>query len=110
MAMVSAVVGTTVMLLAGLPWHRSFLIALITSLFGAYTELISRNGNDTVTVPVVNVAVMLALHFAFGGYNKQREQVWNFQICSLCVSSYIFSRRICSYSSTNFSRITPLSW
>lgn len=29
----------------------------VASVFGAYAELISRNGNDTVTVPVVNTAI-----------------------------------------------------
>ncbi len=67
MAAVSTLVGTATMLLAGLPWYFCLLTALVTSLFGAYTELISRNGDDTVTVPVVNVAMMLALHFLFIG-------------------------------------------
>ena len=36
------------------------LLALAASIFGAYTELISKNGYDTVTVPLVN-ALVLAL-------------------------------------------------
>ena len=43
------------------------LFALAAAIPGAYTELISRNGDDTVTVPVVDTAVLLALHFAFAG-------------------------------------------
>lgn len=46
-----------------LPARQIPTAALVTSLFGAYTELISRNGDDTVTVPVVNAIVMLAIHF-----------------------------------------------
>lgn len=38
-------------------------LALAASIFGAYTELISKNGYDTVTVPLVNTAVLLALYF-----------------------------------------------
>ena len=67
MLAVSTVVGTGAMLLTGLPWYLCLLISLIASLFGAYTELISRNGNDTITVPAVNVAVLLALYFIFKG-------------------------------------------
>lgn len=62
MAVISAAVGTAAMLvLTGMPWYRCLLTALAASLFGAYTELISRNGDDTFTVPVVNVAVILVL-------------------------------------------------
>ena len=46
---------------------QCLLFALATAIFGAYTELISRSGNDTVTVPVVNTTVLLALHFTFAG-------------------------------------------
>lgn len=68
MAAVSAAVGMAVMLiLTELPWGRCLLTALVTSLLGAYTELISRNGDDTLTVPVANVAVILVLQLAFAG-------------------------------------------
>ena len=64
MLAVSAVVGTAAMLiLTAQPWYRCLLMALAASIFGAYTELISRGGDDTVTVPVVNTAVLLTLHF-----------------------------------------------
>ena len=44
MSVVSTVAGTAVMLiLTGMPWYGCLLTALIASLFGAYTELISRN-------------------------------------------------------------------
>ncbi len=67
MLAVSTTVGTATMLtLTGLPWPRCLLMALAASVFGAYTELISRGGNDTVTVPVANTAVLLALHFVLG--------------------------------------------
>ena len=65
---ISAAVGMAVMLiLTELPWGRCLLTALVTSLLGAYTELISRNGDDTLTVPVANVAVILVLQLAFAG-------------------------------------------
>ena len=62
MVLVSAAVGTAAMLvLTAMPWWQCLLYALATSIPGAYTELISRNGDDTVTVPVVDTAVLLAL-------------------------------------------------
>lgn len=64
MLAVSAVVGTAAMLILTVqPWYRCLLMALAASIFGAYTELISRGGDDTVTVPVVNTAVLLTFHF-----------------------------------------------
>ena len=63
MLAVSTAVGTeTMLILTAMPWHQCLLLALAASIFGAYTELISKNGYDTVTVPVVNTAVLLALH------------------------------------------------
>jgi len=60
MAAVSTVVGTaTMLIMTGLPWHCCLTAALSASIFGAYTELISRGGDDTVTVPVVNTVVLL---------------------------------------------------
>ena len=68
MVLVSAAVGTAAMLvLTAMPWWQCLLFALAAAIPGAYTELISRNGDDTVTVPVVDTAVLLALHFAFAG-------------------------------------------
>jgi len=65
---VSAVVGTISMLvMTDMPWAQCLLFALATALPGAYTELISRGGNDTVTVPAVNTAVLLILRFVFAG-------------------------------------------
>ena len=64
MLTVSAVVGTAAMLILTVqPWYSCLLMALAASIFGAYTELISRGGDDTVTVPVVNTAVLLTFHF-----------------------------------------------
>ena len=60
MLAVSTAVGTvTMLILTAMPWHHCLLLALAASIFGAYTELISKNGYDTVTVPVVNTAVLL---------------------------------------------------
>ncbi len=66
MVLVSAAVGTAAMLvLTAMPWWQCLLFALAAAIPGAYTELISRNGDDTVTVPVVNTAVLLALCVIF---------------------------------------------
>lgn len=66
MAGVSALVGTASMLvMTNMPWYQCLLFALATSIFGAYTELISKSGSDTV--PVVNTAVLLTLHFVSAG-------------------------------------------
>lgn len=63
MLAVSTAVGTvTMLILTAMPWHHCLLLALAAAIPGAYTELISKNGYDTVTVPVVNAAVLLALH------------------------------------------------
>lgn len=62
MILVSVAVGTAAMLaLTAMSWHQCLLFALAASVPGAYTELISRNGDDTVTVPVVNTALLLVL-------------------------------------------------
>lgn len=45
------------------PWYLCLLSAAVTSIFGAYTELVTRDGNDTLPVPVVNAAVLWALQF-----------------------------------------------
>lgn len=67
MLVVSTVVGVACMLLmTALPWYQCLLLAVITAVFGAYTELITKNGNDTATVPVVNTAVLLVLTAVLG--------------------------------------------
>ena len=42
---------------------RIVMRVCITALAGAYVELISHNGNDTVTVPSTNIVVLLILHY-----------------------------------------------
>ena len=42
-----------------LSWQQCLLYPLIAAPFAAYTELISRGGNDTVTVPLVTAAVLM---------------------------------------------------
>jgi len=62
MFVVSSVIGVICMLLmTSLPWYQCLLMAIITAVFGAYTELITKNGNDTATVPAVNTIVLLVL-------------------------------------------------
>ena len=64
MAAVSTAVGfATMRVMTANSWVLCLLSAAVTSIFGAYTELITRNGNDTVTVPVVNTMILLVLHF-----------------------------------------------
>ena len=62
MAGVSALVGTiSMVMVTDMPWYQCLLFAMAAAIPGAYTELISRDGNDTVTVPVVNAVILLAL-------------------------------------------------
>ena len=64
MAVLSTIVGfVTMSVMTANPWYLCLLSAAVTSLFGAYTELISRSGSDTATVPVINAAILLALQF-----------------------------------------------
>ncbi len=66
MCAVSFIVGAAVLLvISGAPWYYCLAASAVTSVFGAYTELVSKGGNDTVTVPVVNCAVLLILHLIF---------------------------------------------
>lgn len=44
-----------------LAWYRLIAAALITSAAGAFTELLSHGGNDTVTVPVVDTLFLALL-------------------------------------------------
>lgn len=63
MVLFSSIAGTLSMLaMTAGPWYTCLAAALAGSIAGAYAELISHRGMDTVTVPVVNVAVLLALH------------------------------------------------
>ena len=63
MLAVSTAVGmVTMLILTAMPWHHCLLLALAASIFGAYTELISKNGYDTVTVPLVNAVILLGLY------------------------------------------------
>lgn len=39
------------------------IISLVMAILGAYTELISHNGNDTVSVPVINASILSILYF-----------------------------------------------
>lgn len=63
LAVSTAVGAVTMLVLTAMPWYHCLLLALTASIFGAYTELISPNGYDTAAVPVMNAAVLLALHF-----------------------------------------------
>ena len=68
MAGTATIVGTVSMLLmTAIPWYFCLLHSLTASLFGAYTELISRHGDDTATVPAVHTAVLLTLHLLLIG-------------------------------------------
>ena len=64
MVVVSVIVGIAAMMIqTTIAWYHCLIIAGVTAVFGAYTELVSHHGNDTANVPVVNSAVMLILHF-----------------------------------------------
>jgi phytol kinase len=58
--------GAAGMLIAGVgEWWRIVFYPLIAAPFAAYTELVTKNGDDTVTVPLVTAAVIAALSFIF---------------------------------------------
>lgn len=64
MMVTAFVIGTVSLLLTTtFPWYRCVLTALVVSPVAAYTELVSHNGNDTVSVPVANTIVLMAIHF-----------------------------------------------
>ena len=65
MAATSLVIGVICLTLGGVfPFPAALLASLLTAPIAAYTELITKNGNDTVTVPVVN-ALLLGLLYLF---------------------------------------------
>lgn len=67
MLVISTVIGVVCMLLmTELSWYQCLLMAVITAVFGAYTELVTKNGNDTATVPTVNTVVLLVLTAVLG--------------------------------------------
>ena len=58
--------GAAGMLIAGVgEWWRIVFYPLIAAPFAACTELVTKNGDDTVTVPLVTAAVITALSFIF---------------------------------------------
>jgi hypothetical protein len=62
MFLVSTLVGCAALILLGASsFGYCIVAALISGAVGAFTELVSKNGLDTVTVPAVLVAVLLAL-------------------------------------------------
>ena len=64
MMIVSTVTGiVSLLIMTSVPWYGCLLIAAVTSLFGTYMELITHYGYDTVTVPVINIALLIAFHF-----------------------------------------------
>ncbi len=66
MLVFSFLAGVTAMLLCGNgEWQRTVFYPLIASPFAAYTELVTKNGDDTVTVPLVTAAVISLLSFIF---------------------------------------------
>ena len=62
-AFISGAVG--MMFTMQLEWYQCILYALIAAPFSAYTELITKNGDDTVTVPIVTAAVIAVLSLIF---------------------------------------------
>lgn len=64
MVIVSTITGIlTMLVLTDLSILHILIRVCITALAGAYVELISHNGNDTVTVPATNIMVLLILHY-----------------------------------------------
>lgn len=61
LAFASAATFVTLLMYTGWPWHTSLLVALLVAPAAALTELVSRNGVDTVTVPLVTWVWLLIL-------------------------------------------------
>jgi hypothetical protein len=62
MFLVSALVGYTILVfLSGNSVRYCILSAVLSGAVGAFTELVSKNGLDTVTVPAVLIAMLLLL-------------------------------------------------
>ena len=63
MALTSFVIGMVCLTLGGVfPLAKSLIACLIAAPLAAYTELITKNGNDTVTVPLVNTLALSAMY------------------------------------------------
>jgi dolichol kinase len=62
MFLVSSLVGYTILVfLSGNSVRYCILSAVLSGAVGAFTELVSKNGLDTVTVPAVLIAMLLLL-------------------------------------------------
>ncbi len=58
--------GMAALLISGeFMWYEVVFYPLLAAPFASYTELISKNGDDTVTVPLVTAALLLILSFLF---------------------------------------------
>ncbi len=67
MVLSSAAVGfLSLLLLLDASWPVCLLTAFVTALFGAYAEVITRGGFDTVTVPVTNAAILYVCRLLLG--------------------------------------------
>lgn len=63
MAATSFAVGLACLTLGGVfPPSKALMVCLLAAPLSAYTELISRNGNDTVSVPAVNTLALSAIY------------------------------------------------
>lgn len=62
MFLTAFIIGVMVLFQYNLLIMQNVVIILITACFAAFTELITFNGLDTLTVPVVNLIVLLILH------------------------------------------------
>ncbi|MDL2205666.1 TSUP family transporter [Eubacteriales bacterium OttesenSCG-928-N13] len=66
MALVAFVVGAIVLILsAPYPAWAALLMALVSGIAAAFVEMITRNGHDTVTVPIAVAALMYLLMMLF---------------------------------------------
>lgn len=66
MLVFSFLAGVTAMLLSGVvEWQRIVFYPLVAAPAAAYTELVSKNGDDTVTVPLVTAVVISLVSYIF---------------------------------------------
>lgn len=61
MWVLSTLVGAACLTAGGMVWYAALVKAAVTAVAGAYAELVTKGGNDTITVPYVNACVLVML-------------------------------------------------
>ena len=68
MAITSFLICSAILLYSGLVrWYISIFAAIMAGIVASIVELYTRNGADTITVPLATLAVLSGILWAFGG-------------------------------------------